>query len=186
MAKQSKATPPFVLLADYLLRVQERSRELPGRAEAIDYWTGIGISLNGKRYVVAQEDVAEVLTFPHCTKVPGVKDWLLGIANVRGRLMSVMGLRQFLGYPEVAHESKNRLLVIDKGEVYTGVLVDEVLGIQHFVQNSFEKTVPPSNREDAIAPYLQGGVVQQDNHWTELSLHLLAASAAFLRAGKSA
>ncbi len=58
--------------------------------------------------------------------------WMKGVANVRGRLMTVMDLSRFLGQPSELQEKRRRLLVLDQDDLYTGVIVDEVLGMQHF------------------------------------------------------
>ena len=51
-------------------------------------------------------EVSEILDPPDYTRVPGVKDWVVGIANVRGSLLPLMDLKGFvtfhggLGTPE--------------------------------------------------------------------------------------
>jgi len=42
------------------------------------------------------DDVAEIVPLLRITQVPGVKRWLLGIANLRGKVISVSDLRDFL------------------------------------------------------------------------------------------
>ena len=52
----------------------------------------------GETYLVAREETREVLTYPsQLTRVPGAKTWVKGLANVRGALLPVIDLRQFLG-----------------------------------------------------------------------------------------
>jgi twitching motility protein PilI len=41
-------------------------------------------------------EVNEILTLPVLTPVPGTRSWLLGVANVRGNLVPVIDLRDFI------------------------------------------------------------------------------------------
>lgn len=44
------------------------------------------------------EEVKEILNYPDgVTRVPGTQAWLLGMANIRGNLLPLIDLQQFLG-----------------------------------------------------------------------------------------
>ena len=88
----STASAAYAKLADYYLRCRNTALELPSRQEMVQYWSGIGFMLDGRRYVAPLEQVSEILTVPSYTRVPGVESWMKGVANVRGRLMAVMDL----------------------------------------------------------------------------------------------
>jgi len=126
---------PFALLHDIANRCRSHAADLPSKVEAVEYWRGVGFVLAGQRYVAPMSDVSEILTAPKLTQVPGVKHWVQGVANVRGRLVPVMDLAAFLG-GRMASQRTKRTLIIEKGDVLNGLVVDAVLGMQHFSTDS--------------------------------------------------
>ena len=67
-----------------------------GRQGRKDYdWRGVVFESSGQRLVAPLGEVAEILT-PEYTSMPLVQPWLLGIANVRGRLLPLTDLAKFL------------------------------------------------------------------------------------------
>jgi twitching motility protein PilI len=58
----------------------------------------VGFRLGSERFVVPRDEVREVLMVPPAiTRVPGAKSWVRGLANVRGHLLPLVDLREFLG-----------------------------------------------------------------------------------------
>jgi twitching motility protein PilI len=73
-----------------------------------------------------------------------------------------------------------RVLVVQHNGVFSGLVVDEVLGLRHFLN---EEQVPEAPvREGAIADYLRHGFRRNDEHWGVFSMHSLAESPQFLQA----
>lgn len=103
---------------------------------------GIGYQVGGVRLVSAMGEVREVLKVPRYTALPGVHDWMLGIANVRGRLLPVVDLHRYLGVEPTLPQSQARLLVVEAEGLTAGLLVEASLGIQHFALSSFEPPGP--------------------------------------------
>ena len=151
---------PFALLQDIASRCRSHAAELPSRIEAVENWRGVGFILAGRRYVAPMSDVSEILTAPKLTQVPGVKHWVQGIANVRGRLIPVMDLAAFLGGRSTSGRNK-RTLIIEKGDLLNGLTVDAVLGMQYFPveskQDSPELDVPEQAKAFISGAYLRDG-----------------------------
>src|SRR5690606_12062262 len=114
----------YLKLADYFIRCRDNAANLPEEQEVTPYWSGVGFSLNGHRLVAPLTEVGEILSPPACARVPGAQDWVRGVANVRGRLMTVTDLNRFLERASEVAEGRRRLLVLDRDELYTGVMVD--------------------------------------------------------------
>lgn len=168
---------PFELLTQMSESGAQNALPLPDEKTLQDDWRGIGFRLAGRIYVAPMTEVDEVLTLPGYTKVPGVKSWLSGIANIRGRLLAVVDLGAMLGHQPCSNSSKARLLSIKKDDLYSGVIVDEVLGLQTF--SSQEKAQP--GELDAVDNSFVNGAFEKDGeHWAVFSLYKLAESADFL------
>ena len=141
---------PFALLQSIAQQGKSHAADLPSKIEVIAYWRGVGFILAGQRYVAQMSDVGEILTAPKLTRVPGVKHWVEGVANVRGRLVPVMDLAAFLGGRSTAVRS-SRTLIVEKGDLLNGLVVDAVLGMQHFPLDSLQEKIPENLPEKATA-----------------------------------
>ena len=74
---------------ELLLQIDQRCRllaaDLPSQPTRQDSWSGIGFRLGEHWYVAPMGEVSEVLHEPRFTQLPGVKPWVKGVANLRGR-----------------------------------------------------------------------------------------------------
>ncbi|GAC1378461.1 MAG: chemotaxis protein CheW [Aquirhabdus sp.] len=167
-----------------LLRLSEKGRQRiqQGQESQEERWSGVGFVLAGQRYIAPLGEVAEVLRVPEYTPVHGVHHWLFGLSNVRGRLLPLIDLAEFTNVTHEQHfdAAKRKILVIDHGDLFSGLLVDEVLGIQHFSKQSYDTQI--SNPHMGIQPYLQGGFNRADQFWRIFMLSKLAADPKFLSA----
>lgn len=111
-------------------------------------------SLGETDYAVPLTLVREVGRPPACTPLPNVPDWLLGVANVRGDVVSLVDLRAFLndGPPPIGNDP--RLLVVAAGEITAALVVDRVIGLRDLPLE--RKPAPVSTESGGAAPYLNG------------------------------
>ncbi len=158
-----------------LLRLADlaKSRQM-GRGNLQQYqWRGIVFELAGYRMVVPMGEVSEVLSMPEYTSMPLVKPWLLGLANVRGRLLPLTDLSILLNIR--SHQprlSQKKVLVVDKEKLFSGLLVDNVLGIQQFTDMNYRDESLPKN--SPLLPYTHGKFVKEGDEWVVFMPSLLA------------
>ena len=108
---------PFDYLQNLAARFQAGFSALPSaRDNHVITWSGIGFRIGEQYCVTAMDDIAEVLTEPAATRLPGVKAWVRGVANVRGRLLPLVDLTAFLGVRAGLDQRQRRVLVIEKGD----------------------------------------------------------------------
>ncbi len=153
---------------DYLLELSQRCRAqisgLPSaRDKVVKSWSGVGFLVGGHYCVTAMDDIAEVLTEPAATRLPGVKNWVRGVANVRGRLLPLIDLTVFLGEVRTTEQRQRRVLVVEQGDIYIGLIVDDVFGMQHFSVDSYSRDTAASGY--SLASYVQGSYLQNDRSW---------------------
>jgi len=177
------ASAAFIKLADYFVRCRRQAASLPMQEDAVQYWSGVGFTLDERFYVAPMDEVSEILSVPAYTRVPGVLNWMKGVANVRGRLMTVMDLSRFLGKASELQEKRRRLLVLDQDDLYTGVIVDEVLGMQHFPIEAYQEQSPLAEQD--VGPYLRGGYQRDGEFWSVFSLSRLAQDPRFMQAART-
>lgn len=178
------AAKGFIKLLEIAERSKQRALGLPADGQAVEYWSGVGFTLAGQFFVAPMGEVAEVLAVPRYTSVPGVKGWMKGLANVRGRLLPIMDLLAFFNRSSGLQDHRRRLMVVDQGEIFSGLVVDEVLGMQHFAINDYSGEGEAVFAE--LAPYVQGGFQRDGKTWNVFMVSRLAEDPQFLQAAASA
>ncbi len=164
----SKGFIELLRLAD-LARARKSGRR---GGQAFD-WQGVVFEIGGQRLVAPMSQVSEVLAMPEYTSLPLVKPWMLGIANIRGRLLPLTDLSQFLQVPSrMAQMSQRKVIVVDHGGVFSGILVDQVIGIEQFTQDQYRaEAIEPSS---PFAPYNHGKFFKNEQDWYIFMPSLLA------------
>ncbi len=123
-----------------LRQIERRSRaghgELPQQQEQQSSWEGVLCSVAGYRLITPLKQVLEILNqIPPLTRVPGTREWLVGIANVRGTLLPIVDLQRYLGGKPLAPGRRSRILVINHHGINSGLLVGSVQGMRHIADD---------------------------------------------------
>ncbi|MFZ2842576.1 chemotaxis protein CheW [Psychrobacter sp.] len=158
-----------------LLRIADLARaRKSGRRGGQEFdWQGVVFEIGGQRLVAPMGQVSEVLTMPEYTSVPLVKPWMLGIANIRGRLLPLTDLSRFLQVPsKLSQMSQRKVIVVEHDNVFSGLLVDQVLGIEQFTKDQyFPEAIEPNS---PFAPYNHGKFFKDEQDWYVFMPSLLA------------
>ena len=152
---------------------------LSRKAEITNEWSGIAFCLGKDQLLAPMDDVVEILDYPELSMVPLTQPWVRGIANVRGNLLPVIDLNGYLGNKMTRVTGKTRVLVVDYNGVYSGIVVDEVLGLKHFLEAELTRDTPAV--EDVLHPYLQHGFRRNGQVWGVFNLVTLVESHSFLQ-----
>ncbi|VAW56295.1 hypothetical protein MNBD_GAMMA07-2322 [hydrothermal vent metagenome] len=158
----------------------ERAKKLPSIDGASDEWTGIGFKVAGISLLSNMGEVTEILNLPPFTRVPGVHSWVAGIANVRGALLPLMDLKQFVTGEPISHIHLSRVMTINHNGVNTGLIVEEVQGMRHFSKMDQVYELPAVN--DYLQPYIRQAFKKDENYWPVFSMHALIEDERFLHA----
>jgi twitching motility protein PilI len=172
---------PFELLKELEKRSRIGNASNAPDSAAGNEWVGVAFRMGGETFLVAREETKEVLGYPAAiTRIPGAKSWVRGLANVRGQLLPMLDLRQFLGSGATATGRNTRVVVVNHREIPAGLMVDEVLGFRRFAAPEFNAEPPPTViRCDS---YLAGAFRRGGEVWPVLSLKSLVESQSFLQA----
>ncbi len=108
------------------------------------------------RYACPLENVAEISRIPAVTPVPGTDDFVLGLANLRGNIVSVLDLKPLLGVPEDEEKplSAYRMLLVTHGDVTAAFIVDRVEGVVTVHESALEPPLPGS--AESVRPWITG------------------------------
>ena len=92
----------------------------------------VGFQVGRETYGVPITSLHEIVRVPEITAVPDAPDYLEGVINLRGKIVSVMDLRKRFGDKQVPLNRHNRILVVEHAGRLAGLIVDsasEVLKI---------------------------------------------------------
>jgi purine-binding chemotaxis protein CheW len=120
----------------------------------------IVFTLGSTEYAVELSNIVEVSPKLHFAPLPFVPEWLLGLTNLRGDIVSVVDLRLFFGFTP-KHGRDERLIVVrhDSGTT-TGLLVDSIRGMRRIPTSANRAHI--EGLETPVAPYLRE-IIDHDN-----------------------
>ncbi|AEV88014.1 chemotaxis protein CheW [Actinoplanes sp. SE50] len=123
--------------------------------DTADYVT---FDMVGERYAFPMRRVQEIIRMPSVVKVPLGPPSLEGLANLRGRVLPVVNLRQCCSMEQAEHDETTRVIVVDGG-VPLGFVVDRVASVISIDPQDLEpgEAVQATVRSDVLV-----GVIKSD------------------------
>src|ERR1700751_1773167 len=92
----------------------------------------VGFQVGRETYGVPITSLHEIVRVPEITAVPDAPEYMEGVINLRGKIVSVIDLRKRFGVKEAGSNRRNRILVVEFNGRLSGLIVDsasEVLKI---------------------------------------------------------
>lgn len=110
--------------------------------------------LDGETYGINVMQVQEVLRYSEIAPVPGAPDYVLGIINLRGNVVTVIDTRKRFGLPPNDITDNTRIVIIEAEKQVIGILVDSVSEVVYLRASEME-TAPNVGNEES-ARFIQG------------------------------
>ena len=176
---------PFDILDRYERRSLAHVVGLPEQLDAPGLWRGVGYRIGHKRLASGFDEVVEILPMPQVTPVPGAQPWLLGVANIRGNLLPIVDLKQFLeGERTVIHEGQ-RVLIVRQPGGDVAVTIDELFGQRSFTDAQQQE--PDALAQSVLAQgrymhFVDRAYRLAEDSWGIFSLERLARTPEFRQA----
>ena len=156
----SAVRSPTELLYQIAETVEEAKAETGVTDLGRNSWQGVAFSLCGQRMVAQLGEVVEILTLPEFTKVHGAEPWLMGIANIRSQLVTLIDLEAYFGSGFSANKKNLRVLIVDDGFSKLGLVVSKVYGLRNFRVDDFK---PIDSESGELLAYCMDAVVESAN-----------------------
>ena len=86
--------------------------------------------LSGETYAMEMSYIKQTLPLSEFTPIFCAPAFVLGIINLRGRIVSIIDLRIFFELPVVGLSDLNRVIVVSNGNMEFGVLADSIVGVR--------------------------------------------------------
>jgi len=169
---------PFDLMLELEKRAKRALAGSAGEAGSDTEWVGIGFRLADELFIVAREEIREIMTVPDSiTRVPGAKNWIRGLANARGHLVPVIDLKMFLGAGAGSDSREARVLVVSSEDLPVGIVVDEVFGFRRFLEREYRADAPETVAR--CDRYLHGSYERGQEVWPVFGMSRLLGSDEF-------
>lgn len=135
-------------------RAQELARPLEDHEAAAATLQVVEFLLARETYAVETSYVREVCPLKEITPVPCTPPFVLGILNVRGRIVTVIDLKKFFDLPDTGITDLNKVLVVRTGDMEVGFLADAVTGGRQLDPRDLQTSLPTLT--GIRAEYLRG------------------------------
>ncbi len=114
----------------------------------------VTFQLEEETYGINVMQVREVLRYTEIAPVPGAPDYVLGIINLRGNVVTVIDTRSRFGLIEGEVTDNTRIIVIESEHQVIGILVDSVAEVVYLRSSEIDTT--PSVGTDESSKFIQG------------------------------
>jgi twitching motility protein PilI len=119
------------------------------------------------------------LTKVSVSRIPGAKEWVRGVANVRGTLLPILDLKGFLLGEMTKMTRETRILVMQHKGVVAGLLVEGVMGMRQFLEEEYSEDT--SDLDVAFSRMISGQYRQRGESWGVFNINLLAEIPEFMQ-----
>lgn len=126
----------------------------PEREEAAVGLEVVEFLLAYERYGIESSYIREVYPLKDLTPLPCTPPFVLGIMNVRGKILSVIDIRKFFDLPQKGLTDLNRVIIVHDDFMEFGILADAILGVRLIPVRELQPSLPTLT--EVRADYLKG------------------------------
>lgn len=119
----------------------------------------VSFKLDEEEYGVDVLKVREIIRMPGITRVPNTPHYVVGVINLRGKVIPIMSIRRRFGLSEVESDKSTRIMVMDVDGELMGFIVDSVSEVIRVSQHEIQP--PPPVATSGIDQDCMSGVVNQ-------------------------
>lgn len=114
----------------------------------------VTFKLDGETYGINVMQVQEVLRHTEIAPVPGAPEYVLGIINLRGNVVTVIDTRHRFGLSTADVSENTRIVIIESDQHVVGIMVDAVAEVVYL--NQSEVDTAPNVGNDETSKFIQG------------------------------
>ncbi len=114
----------------------------------------VGFCLGDEEYGFEIQRVQEINRIVEITRVPRTPDFVMGVINLRGKVIPVINLRERFGLPAKEADKDTRIVVVEIQNKILGIMVDAVSEVLRIPASTIEP--PPDIVAGVDAEYIEG------------------------------
>lgn len=127
-----------------ILRARARAlaQEIEEKATPVERLDVIEFLLSGERYGIEASYVSEVYPLRELVPVPGTPPFILGITNIRGKILSVIDIKKFFDLPEKGLTELDKIVIVQANGMELGIHADAVAGMRSIALEEIQPPLP--------------------------------------------
>ena len=135
-------------------RAKSLAQEPERKGEAEEYLEVLAFLLAHETYAIETVFIREVYPLTELAPLPCTPDYISGIINIRGQILTIIDMKKFFDLPEKGLTNLNRVIVIRDDAMELGILADEIISIKSIFGGDIKP--PPATMTGIGAEYLKG------------------------------
>jgi purine-binding chemotaxis protein CheW len=176
--QQAEKRIRFPSLEELIAEIDTETGQTPGQKPRPDvqpaygYKQYIRFSLEDIMLAIPLASAMEIGKRPDITPLPNLPEWVLGISNIRGEIISLVDLKTFFGLnPKGSKPSPTRakmFIIVRNQDMKVGLLADKIMGIfsldraetENILNRPYKETSPD---ERSLSFYISGVIPQKES-----------------------
>ena len=148
--------------------LRDRARKLSRTPAVVDSASEplevLEFRLAQESYALETRYVSEVYPLKDLTPLPGTPSFMLGIVNVRGRIMPVIDIKRFFELPDKGLTDLHRIILVKGNDLELGLLADAIVGVHTIAVSDLQGSLPTLTgiRSDYLKGVTAGRLVVLD------------------------
>ena len=114
----------------------------------------ISFEVAGQLFGLDITAIREIRAWSPVTRMPGVPDYIAGMANLRGAIVPVMDLAARLGWERTVASERNAIIVVHSAGKSCGLIVESVSDLVELPAETLQS--PPALGDAAITAFIEG------------------------------
>lgn len=110
--------------------------------------------IDGQGFGIDIKYVLEIIGIQTITKVPKLPNYIVGIINLRGKVVPLINMRVRFEKENKEYDNKTCIIVVEVDEVTVGLIVDSIDEVLDIPENSI--TNHPHQELDGSGNYIEG------------------------------
>ncbi|MCJ8344924.1 chemotaxis protein CheW [bacterium] len=108
----------------------------------------------GQEYGIPILQAREVVATLEINVVPNTPDFVLGVINLRGKIVPVLDLRHKFDLQPIAADKESCIVIVDMNQSMTGLLIDHLLGVITIEEEDYAEA--PKLGSEINTQFMQG------------------------------
>ena len=123
-------------------RAESLAQERDAGPDAREHLEVLSFLLGQEKYGVETRYVREVCPLNELTLLPGTPPFVLGIVNVRGRVLSVIDIRKLFDLPQKGVGDLDRIIILHHEGMELGLLGNSIIGVGKVPVDELQPSLP--------------------------------------------
>jgi purine-binding chemotaxis protein CheW len=98
--------------------------------------------LASEHYGIELSYIREIHPLSEFTALPCTPPFVLGLANVRGQVLSIIDIKKLFDLPEKGLTDLNKVIIVQANQMEVGILADAILGVRSIALHELHTSLP--------------------------------------------